>query len=143
MDYFAHLETWIGTPYVHQGHSRDGVDCIGLVRAAYAEYAIDLSPYDIPERALKPNTRQLLRGLRTAFPSPASLTVGTVLGIRDHMTGACHVTLYRAKMGKVYEVVEACRERGFVVRNYYPDKDVAIYTPSTEQIHALSQQRKH
>lgn len=140
MDYFAALDSWVDISYIHQGHSRCGVDCIGLVRAVYAEFGIDLSQHDIPERALKPNQRQLLMGLAKAFPNRDRIGAGTVLGIRNPMTGFCHVTLYRAKMKGVYEVIEACRERGRVVKNYYDANQAVIYSPSADQFAMLAQQ---
>jgi len=46
----AEARTWIGVPFLHQGRSRNGVDCIGLVLCVRAA----LGPF--PEAQGKPTT---------------------------------------------------------------------------------------
>jgi cell wall-associated NlpC family hydrolase len=36
----AQCRAWLGTPWLHQGRTRSGVDCVGLILAAAAELGI-------------------------------------------------------------------------------------------------------
>lgn len=39
--------TYLGTKWVHQGRSRNGLDCIGLVEVAFSDYSLpDWTDYD-------------------------------------------------------------------------------------------------
>lgn len=47
-DIVDEARTWLGVPWVHQGRSRDGIDCAGLaqqVAAAVRGYAFDITNY--------------------------------------------------------------------------------------------------
>lgn len=47
-DVVAEARTWLGVPWVHQGRSRDGVDCAGLpckVARATRGYTFDIANY--------------------------------------------------------------------------------------------------
>ena len=41
--FVAAARSWIGTPWVHQGRARHGVDCIGLVVMAAADCGLDVT----------------------------------------------------------------------------------------------------
>lgn len=58
-DFIATARSWIGVEYHHQGASRYGCDCIGLVIGILAELGIDYSSFDIPDRTERPNGNQM------------------------------------------------------------------------------------
>lgn len=43
--FVAEARKWIGTPYLHQGRNRHGVDCIGLLLAV--GWSLGLTDYDV------------------------------------------------------------------------------------------------
>lgn len=43
--FLAEARSWIGTPWLHQGRNRYGVDCIGLVLVT--AWALGLTDYDV------------------------------------------------------------------------------------------------
>jgi len=50
-DVLANVRTWLGVPYVHQGRSREGVDCVGLVicngwELGFLDRGFDVQGYD-------------------------------------------------------------------------------------------------
>jgi hypothetical protein len=93
MYYFDLLQSWINTPYVHQGYSRSGVDCVGLLRAVGQECGVDYSPWDIPDRPFTPRPRLLLQGLAGSHIPAESRTPGILTvallpdcsGLRHHL----------------------------------------------------------
>lgn len=40
MEMAQQVRSWIGTPWLHQGRTRAGVDCVGLILAAAAELGV-------------------------------------------------------------------------------------------------------
>jgi hypothetical protein len=131
-----YLDSWLGTPYVHQGHSRSGVDCIGFVRGFYAELGLDLSAFDVPERTFKPSQRKLLRGLGAAFVLGKAVT-GSPLCLYNPLNGAIHVGLCYDVLEDVYSVVEACRGSNAVVKGYYPLRQGTSYCLTPDQANRL------
>lgn len=55
----AEARAWLGVPYTHQGRTRHGVDCIGLVIAV--THALGLSDYDIDGYSRVPSGRMMGR----------------------------------------------------------------------------------
>lgn len=80
--FIAEARSWAGTPYVHQGRNRHGVDCIGLLLVTC--WAIGLTDYDVTGYGRTPNADFMMRECdrlmtRTTDPRP-----GDVLLMRFH-----------------------------------------------------------
>lgn len=71
-------------PYVHQGHSRGGSDCVGLMLLTLAELGVDYSEFDVPDRSYNPPARALVRQLTKAF------------GTQVHAWDNCRVVVFRS-----------------------------------------------
>lgn len=48
----ALAEAWVGTPYRHQGASREGCDCLGLVRGVWRDWTGEDEPESAPAYAI-------------------------------------------------------------------------------------------
>jgi len=73
-----------GIPYVHQGHSRSGADCVGLLLLTLAELGLDYSEFDVPDRSYNPPARALVRQLTNA------------VGPQVHSWDNCRVVVFRS-----------------------------------------------
>ena len=60
-DIITEARRWIGTPWRHQGRSRAGVDCVGLI--VLVARALGLEPEDVTGYARRQDGRTLLRHL--------------------------------------------------------------------------------
>lgn len=91
--------TWIGVPFRHQGYTRDGVDCIGLLSAVVS--ALGMGPADPTRRpgaeefrgyARQPSGASLLGGLhRCAVPIPVHEAQPADIIVVDWGMGPQHV----------------------------------------------------
>jgi cell wall-associated NlpC family hydrolase len=84
LDVAAAARAYLGAPWVHQGRSRAGVDCLGLVACVARDVGADVG-VDEREYAVRPDFARLarefrarLRDVRRADPEP-----GDVLLFRD------------------------------------------------------------
>lgn len=138
--YIDYMATWVGIPYVHQGHTRQGVDCIGLVRAAYGELGVDLSQYDVPDRPWTPHPRQLIRGLDAAFirQTGTHCFMGSVACLRDITGQNYHCGLVYPLRGQIL-TLEADRARGRVIQRVVsPSAVLNLWAPTEEQYRVIA-----
>ena len=63
---------WIGVNYHHQGYSRHGCDCIGLVLGVCYELNYDWRSFDIPDRTEKPIGEQMKHQINLVCGSPVA-----------------------------------------------------------------------
>lgn len=61
---------WVGVNYHHQGASRYGCDCIGLVIGCLLELGSDFSSFDIPDRTERPNGNQFQTQIELVCGAP-------------------------------------------------------------------------
>jgi cell wall-associated NlpC family hydrolase len=85
---------YIGVPFLHQGRSKRGVDCVGLVVRVAQD--LGLSRYDFTEYGMDPNLSQFMRVLR-ACPDWERIPItdrqsGDVLVLALNVP--CHVAIY-------------------------------------------------
>lgn len=128
MNWAQELRQFSGIPYRHQGHSRDGADCIGLVRLVWQEILDrDLSCFDIPSRPYNPPARSLIRGLNAAFTRTDTWANQSVVVFRGIGSGAQHCGI-TAVEGKMRYLLHADRGLGQVqFTQYLPNPSVHIY----------------
>lgn len=79
-DVIAAARTLLGVPWVHQGRTRAGVDCAGVLQLTAA--ALGLSDYDVKGYARTPTGDSLERALRAAGCVPGPMTSGAVALMR-------------------------------------------------------------
>lgn len=84
--------TWLGVPFRHQGRTRHGVDCVGLVLCVYADVGIELPDNPVYERETSDQRLEQLAGkyFRTA-PIPER---GDILQYRVQGFPTPHVAIY-------------------------------------------------
>lgn len=109
---------WIGTPFRHQGRTRHGIDCVGLLYVcceslpAFAHYL----QHDIPGYSREPHEGLLEAGLEAAFGRPVfDLQAGDVVAcafpravrhvaiVGDHINGGLSLIHTWNAVGEVVE----------------------------------------
>ena len=123
-----HLLDLQNIPYLHQGHTREGVDCIGLIRLVCQERGLDVSQFDQPNRSYNPPSRQLITGLESLCGKPTGIWADfSIVVFRSYGMGCQHIGLCG-----VYEkervFLHADRGQGKTeVIEYRPSAQVPIY----------------
>jgi cell wall-associated NlpC family hydrolase len=77
-DVVAEARTWIGTPWRHQGRTREGVDCAGLVIIVAREFCgLDFDKTDYPRQASDETMLELCASMlqRVREPQPGDVGV--------------------------------------------------------------------
>lgn len=112
-DVVAGARTWLGVPYLHQGRSRDGIDCLGLViclgwELGYLERSFDFRLYGRhPFRAmLETQVAMRCRPLEAAAPG--------VLAVIQFGRLPAHLAIVTGPT-----IIHACGSREQVVEHGY------------------------
>jgi hypothetical protein len=112
----AEARTWLGVPFRHQGRSRAGVDCAGLV--IMVARALGLSSFDTRDYARRPDGHSLLATCRREMheTDPAAAAAGDVFCLRivedpehlaiagDYFAGG--LSLVHAYAARPHQVIE-------------------------------------
>lgn len=110
----AQARQWLGVPFLHQGRTRFGADCLGYLSALLAELG-DATFLDyLPKTYGRGPQRLLLEGL-TALTYQRALEAGTLVLIQWPMTEhASHAGLYTGE-----SLIHCTEENGRVVEHGY------------------------
>lgn len=111
--FIAEARSWEGVPWLHQGRSRLGVDCIGLL--IVVARALGLSDYEVDGYGRTPDADLMRREaerlmVRTMHPQP-----GDVLLMRFHRDPQ-HILI----LTEPARVIHAWADAGRVVEVNYP-----------------------
>lgn len=108
------IETWIGTPYLYAGESRNGVDCSAFTQAIYQSVNIDI-----------PRTASLQSSASEPV-YPPDLQFGDLIFFNTSGSGISHVGIY---IGNGY-FAHASSSRGVVKeslsKQYYAERIVSV-----------------
>lgn len=113
--FLAQARSWLGVPWVHQGRSRHGVDCVGLLVCAARELGLAAAAADVQGYARQPDGARL-RALADAHLTAAAypLQPGQVvlmrfdgpeqhIGLLGDYPGGCSLIHAHSRLGKVVE----------------------------------------
>jgi cell wall-associated NlpC family hydrolase len=107
--------TWLGVPFVHQGRTRAGVDCIGLFEALLREAGALPAGFNEPTNyGRRPSGRLEAALTRWCMPT-AQLEPGVLLGIAwPQVKGTSHVALLTGEnMIHAYASIGRVCEHGY------------------------------
>lgn len=105
--------SWVGTPYVHQGRSRAGVDCIGLVIVSAWDAGAVPPTFDRRAYPRLPMRDELLGHIRQHC-SPADEAGPGVMAVIQWTKHAAHVGLLTGEtIIHAYQSVGAVTEHGY------------------------------
>ncbi|USM11580.1 NlpC/P6 family protein [Citromicrobium phage vB_CbaS-RXM] len=90
--------SWLGTKWMHQGRSRRGVDCVGLLICAAADLGIEVPDLKGYRRA--PDPQVFLEHIRTNSEFETDTLPGH-FGIFRDGTQPCHVGIFGELHGRV------------------------------------------
>lgn len=112
-DVIAEARTWLGVPWAHQGRTKQGVDCAGLVIMVARN--LGLSAYDTTNYQRRTNGRGFLTHFReNMIDKPvADARPGDVLLFRDKQF-PCHSTIV-AQRNSLLTIVHAHALRRMVI----------------------------
>lgn len=110
----AEARDWIGVPFLHQGRSRHGVDCIGFVAAMCAHMGATKPLENLPHNYAR-NPQALLKDAIRMLGTPTTLEVGCLILIKwPAAKEASHVGIYTGtSMIHCYEGVGKVVEHGY------------------------------
>lgn len=74
--------SWVGVPFLHQGRSRQGIDCIGLVLVAMWRTGALSESYHVADYGRLPHKDRLLNALRLDCARIEHPVPGCLVGIR-------------------------------------------------------------
>jgi hypothetical protein len=116
-DIVTEARAWLDVPWEHQGRSRLGVDCVGLVQKVGDKFGakyVDLSGY-----SRMSNNVTFLRHLRK-FTKPAPISGNKVgmIGVFRQVVYPCHVGIFSEKNG-VIQIINSRADRRKVVEEPY------------------------
>jgi hypothetical protein len=116
-------------PYLHQGHSRHGCDCVGLLRMMLLELGMDYSGFDVPDRPYNPPARALIRGLNAAFGSMVNgWATHRVIVFRSWAAGPQHLAICGVDPSGTQVLLHADRQFGRIeLLNWHPNAGHSIY----------------
>ena len=110
----AEARSWRDVRWLHQGRSRQGIDCIGLV--VVVRKALGIGDYDLTGYPRSPDGTFMTNffkagGIRVGIPQaqPADLLL-----FRDAMS-PCHVGIVTARTGDVMHMIHALATRHKVI----------------------------
>jgi len=117
---------WLGVRFLHQGRTRNGVDCIGFVAALAAELAAPLFLKNLPHNYARNPQALLEDGLRM-LARPASLEAGALVLIKWPLSPhASHVGIYTGtSLIHCYEAVGRVVEHGYTTP--WPERTVSLW----------------
>jgi len=103
---------FVGVPFLHQGRTRNGVDCIGLVIAALTRCGI-VYYEEPPTYARRPNGDSLLAPLRQYCTEADAGEPGTVVAIRFRREISHVAIMTGSTIIHAYEGVRRVVEHGY------------------------------
>jgi hypothetical protein len=113
--------SWLGTKWVHQGRSRAGVDCVGLLIAvgdALGVHYEDKLGYG--RHALSHDFMHHLH--RFVVRAPFDAYRPGLIGVFAEKVFPCHVGIFAEKQGHL-TLISSRADRRAVVEEYYTDND--------------------
>lgn len=72
----AEARGWLGVPWRHQGRSRHGIDCLGLIIAAVRPFGIVAPDFDVADYGRHADPRVLMRECRRLMTEVDPVTIG-------------------------------------------------------------------
>lgn len=122
----AEARTWVGVPFLHQGRSKSGVDCIGFVASVGAALGNHVFMDALPHNYARAPQARLVDGL-AMYSSQVPLQAGAVLLIKwPFDKDASHAAIYTGE--SIIHCFEA--ERKVVEHGYsipWPNRTVSIW----------------
>ena len=93
IEYVESLRKYLGVPWVHQGRTKYGLDCIGLLLVAARDLGMEV--YDDPTYSLNPDHTRFLALLRTnLYEIPiATRGIGDIMLYVEKGTPPLHVAV--------------------------------------------------
>lgn len=109
--------TWRDVPWRHQGRSRMGIDCIGLV--IKVAHGLELSSFDTADYDRRPDGVNFLLGFQTHMDRvrPGTERGGDVVVMRDDRL-PCHCGILVPFRGSTYLVHAAAKRKKVVVEPF-------------------------
>ena len=110
----AQAREWIGVPYLHQGRSRVGCDCLGFIATMLNELGVDLALRNLPLN-YGADPQELLVATLSRLCRNIALQPGALVAIKfPHGKFASHAAIYTGD-----SMIHCYRNVGKVVEHGY------------------------
>lgn len=126
VDIVKSARSWLGVPFLHQGRSRHGVDCIGYVSALCAELG-EFTPLDNLPHNYARNPQALLLDAIRMLCKPATLETGCLILMQwPHARYPSHAGIYTGtSMIHCNEAVGRVVEHGYSTP--WPERTASLW----------------
>lgn len=115
-DVIAEARSWKGTPFLHQGRSARGVDCVGLVIVTLQKLGCLSQQFESPEYGRVPKPGELRRKIEGYCKSLAAPVPGAMVGFR-FIGNETHVGIYTGE-----NIIHAYQKRRQVIEHSFRGK---------------------
>jgi cell wall-associated NlpC family hydrolase len=107
----AEARSWVGVPFIHQGRSRLGVDCIGLIIVALQRLGCLEQGFEITNYSRLPSNDQLMTRVQSYCVRLAEPVPGAMLAIKWNKD-VSHVGIFTGE-----NLIHAYQGRGRVIEH--------------------------
>jgi cell wall-associated NlpC family hydrolase len=109
--------SWLNVPWRHQGRSRRGIDCVGVV--IMLAHELGLSDFDTTAYARSPNGVDFLTGFKKHMDrvAPGEERPGDVVVMRDSVL-PCHCGVLVQFRGETHLIHAAARRKKVVIEPF-------------------------
>lgn len=91
-DIVEHARDWLGTRWVHQGRTRDGIDCVGLLVCTANHFEL---PHEDLTGYRRDPSKEFLRHLkRFSLPVRPRVPIHGAIGIFNDSVMPCHTGIF-------------------------------------------------
>lgn len=117
-DIVTQARSWLGTRWVHQGRTRTGIDCVGLVVCTLTELEIPVDDRTDYRRSPKPDE---FLGLIRRQTSPVSIPEPGDMAVFRQDMFPCHVGIFAMK-NDTMTIIHAYANAGKVIEEPFANE---------------------
>ena len=120
--------SWIGTRWRHQGRTRHGIDCAGLVIVVAQKFGLqDTNPVDYPRRTSGDKFVTYFRAAGMVDIPYSERRPGDVVLVQDHGL-PCHCGFFSIKRGVDHYI------HGYAIRRQVVEEPIAPWLPKVTHV---------
>jgi cell wall-associated NlpC family hydrolase len=138
-DLITEARRWVGTPWVHQGRTARGLDCVGLL--VVCAQALGIPVEDKADYGREPVGQSLMSHLSSYLtPAPRNEILPGRVGVFTESRFPCHVGVFSEVSGNLY-LIHAYARRRKVVEEPFVEGHRGLRLIGSYDVTALTQEQ--